>query len=332
MLILIQSWKRLCQKLKIYLREMQINIFILCFNEQVLLPRTIKFYKTNIPSCQITILDNESTDNSVEIALQHGCKVITWTSNYKDMIDDIQYRELKNNCWKGIKDGWIIMIDMDEWLCVNETDLQREKNLGTTILSVEGVNMIGESSKKDLSDIKDLNREIVRYQFYENESKNVCFLREYIDDMNYTYGAHKCFPQGRKIQYSRLRYYNKHMLFLGYPYYKDKQMKRYKRSGEMRVLGLATHYSDDKLKIKKEYEDALRQSLNFYFIDFNFIDFYFIDFNFIDFKIIDFKIIDFDSSSSFLHLFLLFVVLLLMIFFFYKTINKKTNFSIKWRQ
>jgi hypothetical protein len=140
--------------------------------------------------------------------------------------------------------------------------------------------------------------------------------------MNYTYGAHKCFPRGERIQYSWKRYYNKHMLFLGYPYYEDKQIKRYKRSGEMRLLKLATHYSDDKLKIKKEYEDALRQSLNFYFIDFYFIFTKFIDFCFIDFTkfitkfitiFIDFQI----NFSSFLHLFLLFVVLIIMIFIFF---------------
>ena len=246
---------------------MKVNIFILCFNEEVLLPRTVSFYKTNIPCCQITILDNESTDNSIKIAKKLGCKIISWTSNFKDMIDDIQYRNLKNNCWKSIKDGWIIMIDMDEWLCVSESDLLQERNFGTSILSVQGLNIVGESEKKDLSDIDDLNK-LEKYQLYDYESKNLCFLRESIDEMNYTYGAHQCFPKGKRVQYSWKRYYNKHMVFLGLPYYEEKQISRYKRSGEMRLRGLATHYSDSKSKIKKEYEDAFLQSSDLYFIDY----------------------------------------------------------------
>ena len=129
------------------------SIFILCYNEELLLPNTIKHYKQYIPNCKITIMDNKSTDNSVKIAKEFGCNVIEWCSNRWDGIDDQKYVEIKNNCWKSAEDGWIIMCDMDEWLCITQEELKNEKLNGTTILKTKGYEMIGESNEILLSDI-----------------------------------------------------------------------------------------------------------------------------------------------------------------------------------
>jgi len=47
---------------------MKIDIFLLCYNEELLLPHTLKFYKTNFPNATIHIVDNYSTDSSCDIA------------------------------------------------------------------------------------------------------------------------------------------------------------------------------------------------------------------------------------------------------------------------
>jgi hypothetical protein len=236
---------------------MDINVFLLCFNESALLPHAIKHYKKYLPSCKITIYDNESTDDSVKIAKDLGCSVISWNSN--NCIDDFKYIEIKNNCWKNVEKGWIIMADMDEFLCVSEDDLNREYKLGTTILSVKGYDMIGESETLDLSDI-DL-QEIKKCVENMYESKYLCFLRDEIEEINYNMGAHRIDPIGKIIQYSSTIYINKHMSSLGLKFLTNKNITRFERGEKMREKKLAVHYLNNKKKIEKLYKKQINNSI-----------------------------------------------------------------------
>ena len=245
--------KQICKPFKNC--SLEINIFLLCYNESVLLPHTIAHYKKYLPSCKITIYDNESTDNSVEIAKSFGCNVISWSSN--NIIDDFKYKYIKNNCWKDVKHGWVIVADMDEFLCVTEDNLKKEMELRTTVLTVNGIDMVGESENIDLHDI-DLQN-ITKYIDNRLESKKLCFFRDFIDEMNYDYGAHNCDPVG-VVKYSNKQYYNKHMCNLGLNFIINKSINRYKRSEEMRKHDLANHYTDDIQRIKNEYNYKLQNS------------------------------------------------------------------------
>lgn len=235
--------------------EASIHIFILCYNESVLLPQTIKHYKTMLPNSIITIYDNESTDNSVKIAKDLGCKVISWSSGKK--IDDFKYLKIKNNCWKHIKEGWVIVCDIDEWLCVTERDLLEEESNGTTILSIEGYNITGKSKNLYLKDI-DLHS-LNRGYFHKYESKQLCFHLPEIKEINYGLGSHNSSPKGI-IKYSSKKYLNKHMNTLGLPYLINKMKMRYKRAANMRKKGIATHYMDNTAKIKDEYIKQMKKT------------------------------------------------------------------------
>jgi len=232
-----------------------VSIFLLCYNESVLLPHTVNHYKRYLPNCHITIYDNESTDNSVELAKSLGCSVVSWSSKN---INNVHLKQnIVNNAWKEVESGWIIVADMDEWLCVTETDLEEEEQEGTTLLQVKGLQMVGTSESITLEDI-DLHS-IQKYQEYTMESKSLCFLRDSIYTMKYEPGAHHCKPEGI-LQYSQKVYLNKHMAYLGLPFIVNKMKQRYQRSAEMRLQGMSIHYTNDVERITKDYTTLLENS------------------------------------------------------------------------
>ena len=169
-------------------------------------------------------------------------------------MDEFKYKNIKTTCWKNIKSGWIIMADMDEFLCITEDQLKIEKQQGTPILNVKGFNMIGQSQKNDLTDI-DL-QDIVKYVEIQQENKNLWFLREGINEMNYDFGVHNCRPIGN-IKYSSQKYINKHMDYLGLNFYINKMINRYQRSHQMRQYGLDGHYINDIMDITDNYDNKL---------------------------------------------------------------------------
>ncbi len=72
------------------------------------------------------------------------------------------------------------MGDMDEWLCVTHSQSDEEKNLVTTILTIQGLSMSGNSSLVDLSDV---NLHILnRSQEFNLERKKFCFRPDMLTD------------------------------------------------------------------------------------------------------------------------------------------------------
>ena len=90
---------------------MTLHVYLLCHNEEVLLPHTVAHYRRRVPGVTFTILDNESDDRSAAIARELGCAVSTFGSDGK--MDDGTQRDLKNTVWREVADGWVIMADMD---------------------------------------------------------------------------------------------------------------------------------------------------------------------------------------------------------------------------
>lgn len=237
---------------------MTIDIFLLCYNEELMLPHTLKFYKTNFPNATIHIVDNYSTDSSCDIAEKNNCKIIKYNSNGQQ--DEQLLIWVRSHIWKKhVTNGWVIMCDMDEWLNITEVDIENEENKGNTIITTNGVNMVGESNTIDFSDINLF--EIKKGVYDERYSKKICF--KYPDvNIEYWWGAHTANTYGNVV-YSDKTYLLKHYNYLGEQYLIEKYCKRYERNQKSRELGMNGHYLNDIEQIKNVYKDWLNRAIKF---------------------------------------------------------------------
>ena len=233
-------------------RPIPVFIYLLCHNERVLLPHAVEHYRSRIPQAVITILDNESSDASVEIAQSLGCRVRSWASG--DQIDDHLFVELKNEVWKHHTDGWVIVADMDEWLCVTSIELKQAAARGITVLRTSGWNIVAESEREDLSDL-DLHA-LDHGVHMGSRDKLVAFRPDAVTAMRYGIGAHQSEPRGRVV-FSPRTYLLKHMERLGTPWLRAKFIARAARAGRMHAIGIARHYTSDLEKIDQRQASAV---------------------------------------------------------------------------
>ncbi|NDD53019.1 glycosyltransferase [bacterium] len=223
-----------------------ISIFIFCHNEEAIIDKTIKHYKKYMPSADIVICDNNSDDCSIEIAEELGCKIIQWGE--KNKLSEHQMTHMKNNCWKSIFEGWVIVCDMDEWLCIDEKSLEEEEQLGTSLISTVEYNIVGESISERLEDINLLSLG-EGYAERPRMNKCVCFRVPNIKEMNYSHNSHGFSPEGQTSWGGP--YLLKHMSWIGLPYKQKLNEQRCEK------YGLAVQY-----RKKEEVSDEHAHHIN----------------------------------------------------------------------
>lgn len=164
-----------------------IELFTICYNEEKILP----FFLDHYAFCdKITIYDNSSTDNSVNIARNYrltNVEVINYDTN--NTLDDSVYLQIKNNVWKNSNCDYVIIVDIDEFL-YHPNIKQFVVDTRQPIYKPYGYNMVSESfpiSGKITSEIKTGVPDI-------NYSKQVLFSPLYISEINYTPGCHHADP------------------------------------------------------------------------------------------------------------------------------------------
>jgi glycosyltransferase involved in cell wall biosynthesis len=225
---------------------------MIVYNEELLLPFAINFYKRRFPDCKIIIYDNGSTDKTVEIAKSHKCEVLIFDTNNE--IDDEKLIELKNNCWKSANTDWVVVCDCDEMLDISEQQLIHEDKIGSTIISVEAYNMVNFYGGTNVVGIKHGCREVT----YD---KRVLFNKRKISNINYFEGAHRCNPIG-DIKYSNTKYKFYHYRYIDVDYIIERYHEYRQRLSEKNIKnGWGGQYMDSEQCIREKFEQAKSNSV-----------------------------------------------------------------------
>ena len=248
-----------------------IQIYTICYNEEIILQKFINHYRERFPNCEITIYDNMSTDNSRQIAIENNCKIIDYNSN-NEIRDDL-YLEIKNNCWKQSKINWVLIADADEFLDINQEQLQKED---CSIILSKGYNMV------NLED--DLIFENIKFGIRAKQyDKYYLFNKSKIKEINYEAGCHSANPKG-EIKFSKNVYNLFHYTMLSEQYLIDRYRRNYERLSSInKKYGWGIQYTENEKIIKDRFNQAkkwfsenknfdLEQAINIKMIKHNYQD------------------------------------------------------------
>ncbi|WP_250433011.1 glycosyltransferase family 2 protein [Hanstruepera flava] len=172
---------------------MKISAFILCYNESLMIRHTLNYYTTFCS--EITILNNNSSDNSIEIVKTEYPNVKIKNFGVENSFREDTQTELKNNCWKNSDADYVIVCDMDEFLYSD--DLESKLNLldkqRPAICSVIGYEMFSKKFPKNYNEslLDQVKYGIRNYRF----DKSIIFNPKKIKNINYDFGAHTCLPE-----------------------------------------------------------------------------------------------------------------------------------------
>lgn len=227
-----------------------ITIYTITYNEEVILPYFIKWYRDRFPNCKIVVYDNESTDGTKNICLNTpNLQYIPYHTGNK--LSDSTYLKIKNNAWKHADTDWVIVCDVDEFLDVRESNIIEFDKFEDSLIKGVGFNMCNVEGLKDITEIKHGVRAI-------QYDKTILFNRKRIQEINYGAGCHHCEPQGdvNKATISLPLY---HMKFIDVDLLVNKYKSYASRlSDENKEMRWGYHYEQEEWLIREEFKNTLQ--------------------------------------------------------------------------
>jgi glycosyltransferase involved in cell wall biosynthesis len=173
---------------------MNITVYTVTFNEELIMQFMIDHYRSRFPSCHIVVYDNCSTDKTVEIAKTNGCEIRAFDSH--GVTDNQMLWDTKNTCWKDADTDWVLVCDTDELLDINDEQLTLEDADGVTVIKAEAWQMVNMEDNLDIHAIKYGWRDLLDFNMGGAYDKNLLFNKKYVDVNYLTAGCHYSTPLG----------------------------------------------------------------------------------------------------------------------------------------
>lgn len=237
-----------------------VHAYFLCYNEEYILPHLLRYYST---FCEkIHILDNMSTDRSIEIINSFPNTEIIPYDSKEEVRDDI-YLKLKNNVWKSsVGDAdYVIVGDADEFLYHEDMVkfLTESFEKGITLFRPEGYHMIGDEDLI-LSSDDSIFEKVTEGIIGSSNDKLMLFDCNKLAQINYTFGCHAANPVGHIVLSNDKNLKMLHYKYLGLADFIPKQKLRGDRLSQFnKTNNLGTYYLYDGQKHKDEYKTFIEK-------------------------------------------------------------------------
>jgi hypothetical protein len=238
--------------------NMNITIYTVTFNEELLMQMMVDHYRSRFPNCHIVVYDNQSTDKTVEIAKANNCEIRHYDS--KGEVNDLMLWQTKNSCWKDAKTDWVLVCDLDEFLDITAEQLAIEDANGVTKIKSECWHMVNLEDNLDVKNITYGCRN-PKDTVYD---KDLLFNKKFVD-INYEgAGCHSSNSRG-KIKNSK-PYLMYHYKYVNPDIFVNKQKTSAKRLSDMnKKNNWGTQCLRDEGNLRNEFKqarDAARKMLN----------------------------------------------------------------------
>lgn len=192
---------------------MKIEVYCSVNNEEKMIPFFMRYYTL---FADVIILENNSTDKTVEIAQSMGARI--WSYKRVDELDECWLLTLKNNCWKTSQADWVIICDADEFV-YHPNLVEILENTDMTIFRPRFFNMFSDKFPTTKGHIQE---EVTMGKEENILAKMNLFRPSEIKEINYGVGCHSANPTGNVKLDENSEIFTLHMKFLSRQYVIDR--------------------------------------------------------------------------------------------------------------